>query len=118
MDGHIDKAQWLDFFSDFAKTHEDDEAQLELIGRMFGDQEEAAWMPLAGISYDPHHNQLFITVGGMSQRYPAHLTHTIDGPRSIHARYTPEGELSAIIIVAPDKSETRVRLRHRAPQII
>jgi hypothetical protein len=72
-------------------------------------------MPLAGISYDPHHHQLFISVGGMSSRYPAHLTHMIDGPRQVHVRYNDEGEVSSLIIVAPDKTETCVRLR-RLPQ--
>jgi hypothetical protein len=111
MDGHIPQTDWVDFFAGFSKTHEGDEAQLHIIGRAFGDQEEAAWMPLAGLSYDPHHHQLFISVGGMSGRYPAHLTHMIDGPRQVHVRYNDEGEVSSLIIVAPDKTETRVRLR-------
>jgi hypothetical protein len=31
-----------DFFNGFAKMHEDYEARLEIIGRLYGDQEEAA----------------------------------------------------------------------------
>ncbi len=111
MDGHIARTDWVDFFDSFAKSHEGDEAQLRIIGRAYGDQEEAAWMPLAGISYDPHYNQLFISVGGMSSRYPAHLTHMIDGLKQVHVRYNAEGEVCSIIAVAPDKSETLVRLR-------
>lgn len=114
MNGHIDKTDWMDFFDGFSKSHEGDEAQLHIIGRAYGNQEEAAWMPLAGISYDPHHNQLFISVGGMTSRYPAHLTHTIDGPRQVHVTYNAEGEVSSMIIVTPDKSETRVSLRRQS----
>ena len=117
MNGQIPKDQWSDYFSDFAKTHDDSEAKIDIVGRSYGDQEEADWLPLAGISYDHHHNQLFITVGGMSGRYPAHLTHTIDGPRLITVRNTPEGDVSTFIIVAPDKSETRVRLRRRGQSV-
>lgn len=111
MNGQIPKAQWSDYFTDFAKLHEDYEAQIEVVGRVFGDQDEVDWMPLAGISYDRHHQQLFITVGGTSSRFPAHLTHTIDSPRIITVHNTSEGNVGSIIIVAPDKSETRVRLR-------
>jgi hypothetical protein len=39
----------------------------------------------------------------------------IDGPRQVHVRYNDAGEVSSLIIVAPDKSETHVRLR-RLPQ--
>ena len=57
-----------------------------------------------------------ITVEGMSRHYPAHLAHTIDHPRMVHVGYTPEGEISSLLIVAPDKTETLVRLRPRSQQ--
>ena len=111
MEGYLDKDQWEGFCDDLAKTHEDYEACLEVIGRAFGHKEEAAWLPFAGMSYDPHHDQLFITLGGMSSRYPVHLTHMIDGPRQIHCRGMSAGDMRSILIVAPDKTETLLRLR-------
>jgi hypothetical protein len=116
MEGHIEKAQWLDFFTDFAKTHDGYEARLEIIGRAFGDQEEASWLPLSGVSYDSHHNQIFVTVGGISSRYPAHLTHTISDPKLLHVRRTPQGEVSSLLVVAIDRSETLIHIR-RQPQL-
>jgi hypothetical protein len=116
MEGHVDKTHWLDFFTDFAKTHYGYEARLEIIGRAFGDQEEAAWLPFSGISYDPHHEQIFVTVGGISSRYPAHLTHTVNGPTMLNVRRTPAGEVQSLLIVAADKTETLVHLR-RQPQL-
>ena len=86
------------------------------IGRAFGDQEEAAWLPFTGISYDSHHNQLFVTVGGISSRYPVHLTHMMAGPQMLHVRRTPEGEVCSLLIVGEDKTEALVRLR-RQPQL-
>ena len=116
MEGRIDKAQWSNFFTEFAKTHHGYEARLEIIGRAFGDQEEASWLPFTGMSYDPHHNQIHITVGGISSRYPAHLTHMVEGPKMLHVRRTPQGEISSVLIVAVDKTETLVHLR-RQPQL-
>jgi len=116
MTEHMAHAHWEAFFDDVAKKHHGFDARIEIIGRDFGDQEMAAWLPFAGISYDPHHHQIFITVGGISSHYPAHLTHTIDRPRTVAVRYTPEGEISSILIVSGDQTETLVTLR-RQPQL-
>ena len=62
MTEHIAQAQWEAFLDDFAKTHQGFEARIEIIARDFGDQEMAAWLPFSGISYDPHHHQIYVTV--------------------------------------------------------
>jgi hypothetical protein len=116
MAEHIERAQWERFFDDFAKKHHGYEARLEIMGRDFGDQEVAAWLPFSGISYDPHHHQIFITVGGISSHYPVHLTHTIDSPHTVAVQYTPAGEVSSILVVSGDKTETLMTLR-RQPQL-
>jgi Family of unknown function (DUF5335) len=51
MTDDLDKAHWTAFFTDLAKTHHGFEARLEIIGRAFGAQEAAAWLPFAGMSY-------------------------------------------------------------------
>ena len=53
---------------------------------------------------------------GISSHYPVHLTHTIDSPRTVAVRSTPDGEISSILIVSGDKTETLVSLR-RQPQL-
>jgi hypothetical protein len=116
MTEHIEHAHWEAFLNDFAKKHHGFDARIEIIGRDFGDQDMASWLPFSGISYDPHHHQIFVTVGGISSYYPAHLTHTIDSPRTMAVRYTPEGEISSLLIVSGDKTETLVTLR-RQPQL-
>jgi hypothetical protein len=115
MTESIAQAHWETFFDDFAKKHNGYEARLEVMGRDFGDQDVATWLPFSGISYDPHHHQIFITVGGISSHYPVHLTHTIDAPRSVEVRDTPDGE-TAILVVSEDKTELLVTLR-RQPQL-
>lgn len=116
MTEHIESAHWEAFFDEMAKKHHGYEARLEIIGRAFGDQAMAAWLPFSGISYDPHHHQIFITVGGISSHYPVHLTHTIDAPRTVAVRYTPAGDISSLLITSGDKTETLVTLR-RQPQL-
>jgi hypothetical protein len=98
MTEYIAQAHWEAFLNDFAKTHHGFDARIEIIGRDLGAQDMAAWLPFSGISYDPRHHQLFITVGGISSYYPAHLTHTIDSPRTVAVRYTPEREISSLLV--------------------
>jgi hypothetical protein len=116
MTEHIEQAHWENFLNDFAKKHYGFAARMEIIGRDFGDREVAAWLPFSGISYDPHHQQIFVTVGGISSHYPVHLTHTIGSPRTVAVRYNPQGEISALLITSGDKTETLVTLR-RQPQL-
>jgi Family of unknown function (DUF5335) len=116
MTEHIAQAQWEAFLNAFSKQHHGFAARMEIMGRDFGDQEAAAWLPFTGISYDPHHHQIFITVGGISSHYPVHLTHMIASPHTVAVRYTPAGEVSSLLITSGDKTETLVTLR-RQPQL-
>jgi hypothetical protein len=117
MTEHIEQAHWEAFLNDFSKQHHGFEARMEIMGRDFGDQEAAAWLPFTGISYDPHHHQIFMTVGGISSHYPVHLTHTLASPHTVAVRYTsPAGEVSALRITSGEKTETLVTLR-RQPQL-
>jgi hypothetical protein len=114
MTESIVQTHWEAFFDAMAKQHHGFEARMEVIGQDFGHQEMAAWLPFTGMSYDPHHRQIFITVGGSSSHYPVHLTHTIASPRTVVVRYTPAGEVSACLIVSEDTTETLVSLRRQA----
>jgi hypothetical protein len=116
MTEHIEQAQWEAFLNDFSKKHHGFEARMEIIGRDFGDQEAVAWLPCTGISYDPHHHQIFMTVGGISSHYPVHLTHTIASPHTVAVHYTLAGEVGSLLITSGDKTETLVTLR-RQPQL-
>jgi hypothetical protein len=113
MEEQIAKARWMTFCTDFEKTHHGYEARLEIIGRDFGDQEEAAWLPFSGISYDPHHDQVFVTVGGISSRYPVHLTHMVPAPTTIEKHTSPDGELRTLRISNADTT-TLIHLRRQA----
>jgi hypothetical protein len=111
MQEQIAKAQWAAFLKDFDRQHQGNEARIEIMGREFGDQEEAAWLPLSGISYDPHGDQIIVTVGGISSRYPAHLSHMISKPTQVMVIEPPAGVLDALLIAAPDDTKTLVHFR-------
>jgi hypothetical protein len=63
-------------------------------------------LPFTSISYDPHHDQVFITLGGISSRYPAHLTHMVEQPRVVNS----------VLVTSGDKTERLLTLR-RQPQL-
>ncbi len=111
MGEKIEKAAWEKYLDDFTKQHQGYVARIEIVGREFGDQEEAAWLPFAGISYDPHHDQIIVTVGGISGRYPAHLTHMITHPRAMEVHQTPEEDITTLCIATAENTETLVTLR-------
>jgi hypothetical protein len=69
MTEHIAHAHWEAFLNHVAKKHHGFDARLEIIGRDFGDQDMAAWLPFSGISYDPHHHQIFVTVGASAAEF-------------------------------------------------
>ena len=114
MTEYIEQAHWETFLDDFAKKHHGFDARIEILGREFGAQEMAAWLPFSGISYDPHHHQIFVTVGGISSHYPVHLTHTINAPHTLAVGSTPAGEVSSLLMASEDKIETLVTLRRQA----
>jgi hypothetical protein len=116
MTEQIERTHWHTFFDDVVKKHHGFDARLEIIGRDFGDQDMATWLPFSGISYDPHHHQIFVTIGGISSHYPVHLTHTINSPHTVAVRYTPTGEVSSLLMTSEDKIETLLTLR-RQPQL-
>jgi len=111
MEEQIAKDQWAAFLKDFDRTHHGNEARLEIIGRDFGDQEETAWLPLSGISYDPHGDQIIVTVGGISSRYPVHLSHMITHPVQVAVTELTKGTQCSILIEASDETETLVHVR-------
>ena len=50
----LDKSQWRTFFDRLSKTLEGKQAEIEVASLSLGDQVEAEWLPLHGITYDPN----------------------------------------------------------------
>jgi hypothetical protein len=70
------KPQWQAYFDRVSKTLGAKRAMIEITGLGLGDQIEAEWIPLLGLSYDPKDDVLVVVGEG--------LKHLISHPRQIH----------------------------------
>ena len=50
----LEKAQWRPFLDTVSKLLEAKQAEIEVASLRLGDQVEAEWLPLLGITYDPN----------------------------------------------------------------
>ena len=83
------KAQWQPYFDRVAKVLGTKQVQIEVVGLGLGDQIEADWIPLIGVSYDPKNDVLAVIAEGVDHliRRPKqiHIDHEIDWLHSIEA---------------------------------
>ena len=78
----IKKEDYHVYFDDLSKFFEDDLVQIEVVGLKLGDQIEADYVTLNGMTYEPKEDILFLYLGD-------ELEHTIRNPVEI---YIDEGE--------------------------
>jgi hypothetical protein len=108
----LEKPQWGSFFEELNKRLEHGE-QLEASVEVTGedvDGTEAELLPLDGITWEHHDDQIAIGLGGRGQRYPAVLWHFVDHPRQVWVR-VHEGVPVSLGIESEDGTYTFVRLR-------
>ncbi len=73
----IDRAEWQTFLDTMSKGLLGMRTEIEVASLAIGDQIEAEWLPLLGISYDPKDDVLEIALDG--------LDHLIYSPRELYA---------------------------------
>jgi hypothetical protein len=98
----LDKSEWNKFFNAMSRPLENREAEIEVASLAVGDQVEADWLPLIGITYDPKNDILEVALEGVD--------HMIAKPREIHVDDTGV-ELNSVEIVDADGDRQVVRLR-------
>jgi hypothetical protein len=98
----LDKSQWRTFFDRLSKTLEGKQAEIEVASLSLGDQVEAEWLPLHGITYDPNDDLVEVALEG--------LDHMIRKPREIYLEDWSRG-LMIIEIVDADGIKQVVKLR-------
>jgi hypothetical protein len=74
----LDKKQWRTFFDTVSQLLEAKEAEIEVASLRLGDQMQAEWLPLHGITYDPNDDVVEVALDG--------LDHLIPGPREIYVQ--------------------------------
>ncbi len=100
----LEKPEWRPFLDVMSKLLAAKEAEVELASLNLGDQIEAEWLPLLGISYDPRDDVVDIALEGVD--------HIIRKPREI---YLDNGaaELTSLEIVDADGVRQIVKLKDR-----
>jgi hypothetical protein len=98
----LDKKQWRTFFDRISTMLEGKRAEIEIASLRLGDQIEAEWLPLLGITYDPMDDIVEVALEG--------LDHLIPKPREIYVEDDAEG-IMALEIVDDDGEKQIVKLR-------
>jgi hypothetical protein len=76
MSHKLDKTQLRELFDRVTKQLEGKQAHVEVASLQLGDQIQAKWLPLLGLSYDPHDDAVELMLEGIDV--------TISKPREIH----------------------------------
>jgi hypothetical protein len=98
----LEKAAWQPYFDQVSKTLVGKQAEIEVASLQIGDQIEAEWVPLLGISYDPKSDIVEVLVED--------LDHLIHKPVEIYIDQGPAGLTSLEVIDADDVRQI-IRLR-------
>ena len=73
----ISRTQWQAFFDRVSKALPAKQVEIEVSGLGLGDRIAAEWVPLIGLSYDPHDDTFTVSAEGIDHRVPH--------PKQIHA---------------------------------
>lgn len=102
MAKQLEKSQWRTYFDRVSKALPGKRAEVEVASLSLGDQIEAEWAPILGISYDPKDDEVVIILEGHE--------HLIPKPREIYLE--EEGlELARVEVVDKDGTHQIVTLR-------
>jgi hypothetical protein len=98
----LDKDQWRTALDRISKTLEGKQAEIEVASLSLGDQVEAEWLPLFGITYDPNDDLVEVALED--------LDHLIEHPREIYIEEGTEG-VTALEIVTADGAKQIIKLK-------
>lgn len=98
----LDRTQWQAYFDIMSKGMMGKRAEIEIASLDIGDQIEAEWLPLFGITYDPKSDVAEIVLEG--------LDHLIHHPKDIYIDATGL-ELSSVDVIDAEGRHCIVRLR-------
>lgn len=98
----LDRREWKSYFDRISKELEAEEAEIEVVSLGLGDQIEAEWLPLLGISHDPKEDVLDVALED--------LDHIIEKPREIYVDEKGYG-IDSLEVVDADGARQIVKLR-------
>jgi hypothetical protein len=98
----LEKSEWRAFFDRVSKLLVGKRAEIEVASLSLGDQIEAKWLPLIGITYDPKDDIVEVALEGVD--------HLIPKPREIYVEGGPIG-LDSVEIIDANGTKQIVQLR-------
>jgi hypothetical protein len=100
----LEKSTWQPYFDHVSKqiVAGSKQAEIEVVSLNIGDQIEAEWIPLLGISYDPKDDLVEVLVEG--------LDHLIRNPVEVWVDAGPAG-LTSMEVIDKDDYRNIVKLR-------
>ena len=98
----LERPEWRSFLDNISKLLEAKEAEIEVGSLRLGEQVEAEWLRLIGVTYDPKDDLVEIALDG--------LDHMIRKPREIYIE-NDAGRLVSIEIVDADGVKQIVRFK-------
>jgi len=107
------RSEWPQLTDRLSADHEGHDVTIEVLDPEGGDNPMVERMPFAGITYD-HKDDVVVSVGGGSPRYPVVLRHLIQHPQEILFDLIPQG--AALKITDASGTTTLVSLLRRAGQ--
>ncbi len=105
----LDKTSWEDYLNHFSKALGACLTEIEVAGLDIGDQIEAEWITLAGISYDPKDDIVAVDMVSKDDKNVEHLIHK---PVELVIQESAEG-VNSITIVDADNHKQIIRLKKR-----
>ncbi len=99
----IEKPQWRPFLDSVSKGLVGKRAQIEVASLGIGDQVQAEWVPLFGITYDPKDDIVEIALEG--------IDHLINHPQELWADIGPGGALATLEVIDGDGVRQILKLR-------
>lgn len=103
MAAQIDRSQWAPFLDAVTNSLIGKQAEIEVVSLDLGDQIEAEWAPLIGITYDRKDDLIEIALDD--------LDHLIRSPRELFIDYAVGDVVAAIEIVDGDGNRQIVRFK-------
>lgn len=98
----LDKGEWKSYFDRLSKQMDAEEVEIEVASLDLGDQIEAEWLPLIGITYDPKDDILEVAL--------EELDHVIEKPSAIYIDEQDLG-IASLEVVDADGIRHIVKLR-------
>ena len=100
----LERTEWRSFLDRVSKLLDAKEAEIEVISLRLGEQVQAEWLPLIGITYDPGSDLVEVALEG--------LDNMIRRPRDIYVE-SGAGTLASIEIIDADGVKQIVKFRDR-----